>query len=276
MFGGVGLYADELFFALIADDAPYFKVDDGNRPDFEARGLEPFRPYGEHGEVMGYYRVAEDLLEDPEELRVWADKAVAAARRARRPKSRRRRGARKREAVVTSSVPGARMEPQLAPLAAILDLNSDLLLNTLDGLGDDDARARLPGGGNSLAFLAAHLIDTRHFLAERIGQPLANPVAPYLSEARSIEDIPAWPSLDELRRAWRAVSAHVHSALVGMSAADLQRPNADRFPLADGTQLGMIAFLVQHDSYHVGQMAFLRRQLGKPAMSYRRGAGARG
>jgi uncharacterized damage-inducible protein DinB len=36
----------------------------------------------------------------------------------------------------------------------------------------------------------------------------------------------------------------------------------------------MIAFLVQHDSYHVGQMAFLRRQLGKAAMSYRRGAGA--
>jgi DNA transformation protein and related proteins len=86
MFGGVGLYAEELFFALIADDVLYFKVDDSNRPDFEARGLEPFRPYGEDGEVMGYYRVAEDLLEDPEELRAWADKAVAVARRGRRRK----------------------------------------------------------------------------------------------------------------------------------------------------------------------------------------------
>ena len=34
----------------------------------------------------------------------------------------------------------------------------------------------------------------------------------------------------------------------------------------------MIAFLAQHDSYHLGQMGFLRRQLGKPAMSYARGA----
>jgi len=59
-----------------------------------------------------------------------------------------------------------------------------------------------------------------------------------------------------------------------MSAEDLAQANADRFPLADGTRLGMIAFLVQHDSYHVGQMAFLRRQLGKPAMSYRRGVRA--
>ena len=91
MFGGVGLYADELFFALHADDALYFKVDDTNRPDFEARGLEPFRPYGEQVETVGYFRVAEDLIEDPEALRVWADKAVAVARRARRPKSRRSR-----------------------------------------------------------------------------------------------------------------------------------------------------------------------------------------
>jgi DNA transformation protein len=95
MFGGVGLYADELFFALIADDALYFKVDDSNRPDFEFRGLEPFRPYGEHGEVMSYFRMAEDLLEDPEELRVWADKAIAVARHARRPKSQRVRDSRK-------------------------------------------------------------------------------------------------------------------------------------------------------------------------------------
>lgn len=84
MFGGVGVYADELFFALLAEDTLYFKVDDTNRPDFEARGLDPFRPYGEGGETMGYFRVAEDLLEDPEELRAWADKAIAVARRARR------------------------------------------------------------------------------------------------------------------------------------------------------------------------------------------------
>jgi DNA transformation protein len=90
MFGGVGIYAGELFFALIADDTLYLKVDDRTRPDFERRGLGPFRPYGEHGEVMQYYRVSEDLLEDAEELRVWVEQAVEVARRARRGKSGRR------------------------------------------------------------------------------------------------------------------------------------------------------------------------------------------
>lgn len=79
MFGGVGIYAGNLFFALIADDTLYFKVDDSNRLDFAARGMGPFRPYGEHGEVMQYYEVPPDVLEDPEALRPWAEKAVAVA-----------------------------------------------------------------------------------------------------------------------------------------------------------------------------------------------------
>ena len=91
MFGGVGIYAGELFFALIADDTLYFKVDDSNRPDFEARDMEPFRPYGEGGEVMQYYRVPEELLEDPEALGAWAEKAITAARRAKGSPSRTRR-----------------------------------------------------------------------------------------------------------------------------------------------------------------------------------------
>jgi DNA transformation protein len=91
MFGGVGIYAGDCFFALIADDILYFKVDEATRPEFEARGMEPFRPYGETGEVMQYYRVPDDLLEDADALGQWAEKAVVVARRAKHKHSRRGR-----------------------------------------------------------------------------------------------------------------------------------------------------------------------------------------
>ncbi len=81
MFGGVGIYASDRFFALIADDTLYLKVDESNRPDFEARSMGPFRPYAEHGEVIQYYEVPADLLDDPEALRPWAEKAIAVAGR---------------------------------------------------------------------------------------------------------------------------------------------------------------------------------------------------
>jgi DNA transformation protein and related proteins len=91
MFGGVGIYARDVFFALIADDTVYLKTDDSNRPEFEAKGMGPFRPYGDDGEVMHYYRVPEDLLDDAEELGQWAEKAIQVARRARRETSRGRK-----------------------------------------------------------------------------------------------------------------------------------------------------------------------------------------
>ena len=83
MFGGVGIYAGELFFALIADDTLYFKVDDFTRPMFEARGMGAFRPYGEPGEMMQYYQVPDELLEDPEALAQWAEQAILVAQRAK-------------------------------------------------------------------------------------------------------------------------------------------------------------------------------------------------
>ena len=100
MFGGVGLYADEVFFALIDDDTLYFKVDDTNREDYVARGASAFRPFENDPAVsLSYYAVPADVLEDVDELREWARKAArvaaaahaARARRKRRPAQQRKR-----------------------------------------------------------------------------------------------------------------------------------------------------------------------------------------
>lgn len=85
MFGGVGLYAEGLFFALIADDRLYFKVDDTTRADFERLGLEPFRPFGEEN-AIGYYEAPAEALEEPERLGPWMRKAIDAAARAKKAK----------------------------------------------------------------------------------------------------------------------------------------------------------------------------------------------
>src|ERR1051325_7628800 len=78
MFGGVGIYAQGLFFALIADNRLYFKVDDATRPDFEQRVMEPFRPFGEDT-AMGYYEVPAEVVEDLNHLAPWTKKAIDVA-----------------------------------------------------------------------------------------------------------------------------------------------------------------------------------------------------
>jgi len=85
MFGGLGIYADGLFFALADDDALYLKVDASNRADFERIGSAPFAPFGVGGATMHYWLLPGDIVEDADALRPWVEGAVAVARAAKSP-----------------------------------------------------------------------------------------------------------------------------------------------------------------------------------------------
>jgi DNA transformation protein len=81
MFGGVGLYCEEHFFGLIADDTLYLRVDDNNRADYTARGMRAFRPYADRPQLsITYYEIPAEVLEDAAQLASWAQRSVAAAR----------------------------------------------------------------------------------------------------------------------------------------------------------------------------------------------------
>ena len=154
----------------------------------------------------------------------------------------------------------------------LFSLNADLLLNTLEGVGAEQASTSLVAGGNTIAFLVAHLVDSRHFLAGLLGSPIPNPIAQSLSGARSLAEVRGLPELPALRAAWVSVSRHLEQTLERCERVQLDAACTARFPGGDGTLDGAIGFLLQHDSYHLGQIALLRRQLGLAGMSYDRGA----
>lgn len=81
MFGGVGVYAGDHFFALIDNDTLFFKVDDTNRDDFIAARMKPWSPFEGGKPMTGYYELPADLLEDPDAMRPWVEKAIAVAAR---------------------------------------------------------------------------------------------------------------------------------------------------------------------------------------------------
>jgi len=89
MFGAFGVYADDLFFAIIDDDVLYFKADDANRGRFAAEGCEMFRYPMKDGEMMAlsYYQAPETAMDDQTELLEWARLGLDAALRARAKKA---------------------------------------------------------------------------------------------------------------------------------------------------------------------------------------------
>lgn len=160
------------------------------------------------------------------------------------------------------------MDPRVSSLAETARLNTRLFRNCLDGLADEQARARPSSCTNSLAYVAAHLVESRYYILTHLGLKAASPLDRYTGGWKSIDEITEWPTLDEIRSAWSGVSDTLDQRLAAISAADLDKPITTDMPLEHRTTLGMLVFLVQHDSYHIGQLSLLRKYAGMAAMSY--------
>jgi len=85
MFGGAGIFCEDLMFALVAREVLYLKVDDENRAQFEAEGLEAFSYESKGKRVqLSYFRAPDETLDSPALMHPWARSALAAALRSAR------------------------------------------------------------------------------------------------------------------------------------------------------------------------------------------------
>lgn len=160
------------------------------------------------------------------------------------------------------------MDPRVAPLAGILRLNTKLFDNCLDGLTEEQGRVRPSGTTNSATFVAAHLVESRYYILKLLGAPRPCPLEKELGEWRSIDELTEWPSLERIRAAWTESARAIEERSADISAGELDAASGTRMPIEDTSTLGLFAFMVQHDSYHLGQLSLLRKHAGLPAMSY--------
>jgi DNA transformation protein len=122
MFGGAGGYADGLMFLLIADDTIYLKADDALKAELGREGSGPFiwipengPRKGEHVE-MGYWRLPDSALDDPDEAAKWGRKAlaVAKAKAKAKPKPKAKAPVKTKAAPKAKSIPKAKVKARKA------------------------------------------------------------------------------------------------------------------------------------------------------------------
>jgi DNA transformation protein len=88
MFGGWGIFCEDMMFGLVADDELYLKVDNENRPTFEDEGCTAFEFSMKDGKTanLSYYRCPEQCFDDNEEMLRWANLGLGAALRNKKTK----------------------------------------------------------------------------------------------------------------------------------------------------------------------------------------------
>ncbi|MEQ8520084.1 MAG: TfoX/Sxy family protein [Cytophagales bacterium] len=79
MFGGYGFFKDGLMFAMVGNDSFRLKVDHTNENDYIAKGMKPY--YSDSKKKgMPYWEVPADVLEDKNQLTIWANKSIEIAK----------------------------------------------------------------------------------------------------------------------------------------------------------------------------------------------------
>ncbi|MDX2274948.1 MAG: TfoX/Sxy family protein [Hyphomonadaceae bacterium] len=86
MFGGAGVYTEGLMFALLADEVIYIKADTALKAELMREGSGPFVWTPENGPrageqvEMGYWRLPDAALDEPDLAAAWGRKALNVAR----------------------------------------------------------------------------------------------------------------------------------------------------------------------------------------------------
>lgn len=160
------------------------------------------------------------------------------------------------------------MTERLGTARLLLEINARLFRDALSGVAAREAELRPNELTNHIAFLACHLLDARFFLLEILGAQAVNPFARLLEGASGIEEIEEFPPLEDVLTAWKELDEALRRRLDALTDDDLDAPCKQSFPVDDRTLLGALSFLVQHDSYHVGQLCYVRKYLGHPPVTF--------
>ena len=159
------------------------------------------------------------------------------------------------------------MNAAIKPLASIYKVNTNLLLNSFKGVSEELALKRPNKRTNSMMFILLHTLDARYFMLKELGMKIKNPFAKYIDWANTIEDIKEYPKLKRALSDWKKIDTVLQEKLSRLTQKQIDKKTNMEFP-GGNKAIDMIAFLAEHEAYHVGQLAFIRKFLGLKSVTF--------
>ena len=152
-------------------------------------------------------------------------------------------------------------------VALIFKLNNGLITRSLEGLADDEVWRQPAGGGNPIGWIAGHVTEARASLLGALGAPYEIGWGKRFARGSGLDDASAYPPRAAVEAAWNATHSRMREAFAALTAERLAEawqgtPRPGVKTLAD-----LLAFYAFHESYHVGQIGYVRKLLGHSAIA---------
>ncbi|MEO6694271.1 MAG: DinB family protein [Ignavibacteria bacterium] len=151
----------------------------------------------------------------------------------------------------------------------MLNMNTSLFNNALEGVTETQSTKRISDHSNSLIWLYTHTVWGRYLICGVLGKPVAkNPYEGMFENFKPFDPSDKYQTLEEVKAEWSRSTELLNEALASVTEEYLSADCPFKSQIGDNTNGGTFAFLVQHESYDIGQMAFLKKYYTKEAMKY--------
>jgi uncharacterized damage-inducible protein DinB len=154
----------------------------------------------------------------------------------------------------------------IASAAENYRFNSKFLENSVKDLAPEEWLRRPAETTNHIAWIVGHVAWTRGRLLHYVGTEWRQPGLDPFARGVKLGEDSAYPSPEWLLGIWRESASVLTAALEGVSEDALAKPATQGPPSADGKISGIVNFLAIHETYHGGQIAYLRSWLGHKGM----------
>jgi hypothetical protein len=150
-------------------------------------------------------------------------------------------------------------------MAKIFTINDDIVSRAIDGLTEQQLWARPTESNNPMLWILGHFVQTRTELLALLGEAVDTGWGDRFARGAALGYRAQYPQREEVQRVMNAVRVRLHAKLATLDDEQLRQPPAVAVPCAD-TLADAIAGFALHDCYHVGQIGYLRKALGFPAL----------
>ena len=144
----------------------------------------------------------------------------------------------------------------------IFKLNNEMVTRTLAGLTDEECWKQPDGGGNPILWLVGHVTISRAYFLKKLGAGYEHGLGTLFDRGAIRGELSLYPSRQSIDAAWHDTRSRIRDAFASLTEEFLAAAPTGR-PLPGVTDnASMIAFSAFHESYHIGQMGYLRKILG--------------
>lgn len=140
--------------------------------------------------------------------------------------------------------------------------NANLLEKSFADLRREEWLRRPAERSNPVLWIVGHVIWSRSRVLALLGEEWTRPWLPLFARGATLSEDGQYPTPEEMMAAWQDVSLHLKAALDAAPGDALAAPVGEKSPSYDGTVGGMVTFLAFDETFHVGQVAYLRCWLG--------------